>query len=147
MVVRTLQVGALSDGELLARSGSSRDAFHGLFGRHFKVVHWYLARRVGRDRADDLASQTFTIAFRRRETFRSDASDARPWLLGIAANLLMNERRAEQRSLQTVDRIQAQPLPTAGPRQPGRTSSTSATSFERPTPGQHCAQRSTERPH
>ena len=110
MAARTLQGGALSDGELLARSSTTPDAFHELFDRHFKVVHRYLARRVGRDRADDLASQTFTVAFTRRATFRTDATDARPWLLGIATNLLMNERRAEQRSLETVDRIQAQPL-------------------------------------
>jgi RNA polymerase sigma-70 factor (ECF subfamily) len=100
----------VTDGELLAQSSATADAFQELFDRHFKVVHRYLARRVGRDRADDLASQTFTVAFTRRRTFRTGAADARPWLLGIATNLLMNERRAEQRSLVTVDRIQAQPV-------------------------------------
>lgn len=111
MVARTLQAGSLTDGELIAQSRTSPDTFHGVFDRHFKAVHRYLARRVGRDRADDLASQTFTVAFTRRTTFRSDAADARPWLLGIATNLLMNDRRAEQRSLRTVGRIQAQPVP------------------------------------
>jgi RNA polymerase sigma-70 factor (ECF subfamily) len=111
MAARTLQGRSLTDSELLAQSSTTADAFHELFDRHFKAVHRYLARRVGRDRADDLASQTFTVAFTRRTTFRTDATDARPWLLGIATNLLRNERRAEQRSLETVDRIQAQPLP------------------------------------
>ncbi len=111
MSARTLQGRSLTDGELLAQSSTKADAFHELFDRHFKAVHRYLARRVGRDRADDLASQTFTVAFTRRTTFRTDATDARPWLLGIATNLLMNERRDEQRSLETVDRIQAQPVP------------------------------------
>jgi RNA polymerase sigma-70 factor, ECF subfamily len=110
MAARTLQGRSLTDGELLA-VGPTADAFHELFDRHFKAVHRYLARRVGRDRADDLASQTFTVAFTRRATFRTDAIDARPWLLGIATNLLMNERRAEQRSFETADRIQAQPVP------------------------------------
>jgi RNA polymerase sigma-70 factor (ECF subfamily) len=111
MLARTLQAGSLTDGELIAQSSTTADAFHELFDRHFKAVHRYLARRVGRDRADDLASQTFTVAFTRRATFRTDATDARPWLLGIATKLLMNERRAERRSLQAVDRIQAQPVP------------------------------------
>ena len=111
MAARTLQGRALTDGELIAQSSTMPDAFHELFDRHFKAVHRYLARRVGRDRADDLASQTFTVAFTRRTTFRTDATDARPWLLGIATNLLMNERRAEQRSLEAVARIKAQPVP------------------------------------
>jgi RNA polymerase sigma factor (sigma-70 family) len=111
MAARMLQGRCLTDGELLARSSTTAHAFHELFDRHFIAVHRYLARRVGRDRADDLASQTFTVAFTRRASFRADASDARPWLLGIATTLLMNERRAEQRSLETVDRIQAQPVP------------------------------------
>lgn len=108
MAARTRQARSLTDGELIAQSGTRGDAFHELFDRHFKVVHRYLARRVGRDRAEDLASQTFTVAFTRRASFRADASDARPWLLGIATNLLMNERRAERRSLEAVARIQGQ---------------------------------------
>jgi RNA polymerase sigma factor (sigma-70 family) len=116
MVARTLKARSLTDGELITQSRSAADAFHELFNRHFKAVHRYLVRRVGRDRADDLASQTFTVAFTRRVTFRSDASDARPWLLGIATNLLMNERRAEQRSLEAVARIQADRLRPAADR-------------------------------
>ena len=120
MAERTLQVRALTDGELIAQSSVTADAFHELFDRHFKAVHRYLARRVGGDRADDLASQTFTVAFTRRTTFRTDAADARPWLLGIATKLLMNERRAEQRSLAVVHRVQAERVWTvAGPADDG----------------------------
>lgn len=110
MAARTLQARCVTDAELIAQSRIRADAFHELFDRHFRPVHRYLARRVGADRADDLASQTFTVAFTRRATFRPEARDGRPWLLGIATNLLMNERRAEQRSLEAVARIQAQPL-------------------------------------
>ena len=111
MAARTLPGRSLADCELIARSSTTADAFHELFDRHFMTVHRYLARRVGPDRADDLASDTFTVAFTRRATFRTDATDARPWLLGIATNLLMNDRRAEQRSLEAVSRIRAQPVP------------------------------------
>jgi len=116
MAARTLPARSLSDGELIARSVKTTEAFHEVFDRHFTAVHRYLGRRVGRDRADDLASQTFTVAFTRRATFRADAPDARPWLFGIATNLVMNDRRAEQRLLEAVSRIEAEPAPpTAEP--------------------------------
>src|SRR5579859_3150954 len=76
-----------SDAELIAGSLSVPDAFRTVFDRHFDAVHRYLARRVGRARADDLASQTFVVAFERRASFRPEALDARPWLLGTAARL------------------------------------------------------------
>ncbi len=120
MASRALYVHSLTDGELITQSSLTAEAFHELFDRHFKAVHRYVARRVGSDRADDLASQTFTVAFARRATFRSEVRDGRPWLFGIATNLLMNERRAEQRSLEAVARLQAQSLrPAAEPVEDG----------------------------
>jgi RNA polymerase sigma-70 factor (ECF subfamily) len=91
----------------ISRSVRMPQAFEAIFDRHFDAVHRYLARRAGRERADDLASQTFVVAFERRATFRPDASDASPWLLGIATNLLANERRAERRLLETFARVSA----------------------------------------
>ena len=81
------------------------EAFAAIFGRHFDAIHAYLARRVGRARADDLASSTFTVAFERRRGFRADAGSARPWLFGIATNLLRNERRSEQRAVRALARV------------------------------------------
>jgi RNA polymerase sigma-70 factor (ECF subfamily) len=83
--------------------------FGEIFDRHFSSVHRYLGRRAGPERADDLASQTFTVAFQRRATFRAREVDARPWLLGIATNLLRNDWRSEQRLLETLARIGAEP--------------------------------------
>jgi RNA polymerase sigma factor (sigma-70 family) len=94
-----------TDGEAIARSLRSPRAFATIFDRHFAVIHRYLARRVGEEVADDLASQVFVIAFARRETFRSDRVDARPWLYGIAANLLRNHWRSEQRLLAVLGRL------------------------------------------
>jgi RNA polymerase sigma-70 factor (ECF subfamily) len=76
-----------------------------IFDRHFDAVHAYLLRRVGADRADDLASATFTIAFERRGSFRAATSSARPWLFGIATNLLRNEWRAQQRALEALSHL------------------------------------------
>jgi RNA polymerase sigma factor (sigma-70 family) len=107
MPVRGDIVGRESDADSIVRSLSAPDAFRRVFDTHFAAVHRYLARRVGQAHADDLASQTFVVAFERRASFRPDAVDARPWLLGIATHLLMNERRSEQRLLDTVARLAA----------------------------------------
>ena len=90
---------------MVAESFAAPEAFSAIFDRHFKGVHRYLSRRVGRELADDLASATFTVAFERRRSFRTDSDSAFPWLLGIATNLLRNYRRSEQRLLETVARL------------------------------------------
>ncbi len=105
MGARLLTRGASPDSVAIARSIARPDAFSAIFDRHFRAVHRYLSRRVGRELADDLASATFTVAFERRHRFRTDSDSAFPWLLGIATNLLRNYRRAEQRALQAVARL------------------------------------------
>jgi RNA polymerase sigma-70 factor (ECF subfamily) len=90
---------------VIARSLSDPGVFGAIFDRHFDAVHAYLTRRVGESTADDLAASTFTVAFERRRTFRREATTARPWLLGIATNLLRNERRAERRAFELLVRI------------------------------------------
>ena len=90
-----------SDASIIERSVKDPQAFSMLFERHFDEIHRYLARRIGVDRADDLAADVFTVAFARRATFRATA-DVRPWLFGIATNLLRNEWRAERRALNAL---------------------------------------------
>jgi RNA polymerase sigma-70 factor (ECF subfamily) len=101
----------LSDAMLIARSLAEPEMFSTIFDRHFATIHRYLARRVGSARADDLASQTFAVAFEGRTSFDVDVESARPWLFGIATNLMRNETRSEQRLLAAVARLDAQ---TAG---------------------------------
>ena len=111
---RPLTRGASPDSIAIARSISRPDAFSAIFDRHFRGVHRYLSRRVGRELADDLASATFTVAFERRRTFRTDSDSAFPWLLGIATNLLRNYRRSEQRALEAVARLGSTGVAFAG---------------------------------
>jgi RNA polymerase sigma factor (sigma-70 family) len=93
------------DGAAIARSLHDPEAFAEVFDRHYSFIHRYIARRAGRDLADDLASQTFTIAFSHRGRYRDDLGTARPWLLGIATNLLREQTRRERRRLDTVERL------------------------------------------
>jgi RNA polymerase sigma-70 factor (ECF subfamily) len=93
------------DGAAIARSLKSPEAFTHIFDRHFAFVHRYVSRRAGRDRADDVASQTFTVAFAHRGRYRDDLGTARPWLLGIATNLLRAEYRGDARVASIVERL------------------------------------------
>ena len=68
---------AIGDAVAISRSVEIPQAFEVIFDRHFDAVHRYLARRAGRQCADDLTSQTFVVAFERRTSFRREASDAR----------------------------------------------------------------------
>ncbi|MCW2926526.1 MAG: hypothetical protein JWM86_494 [Thermoleophilia bacterium] len=75
-----------------------------LVQRHHRVLFGYLARRVGRDLAEDVTSETFTRAFAQRSRFDQSRDDARPWLFGIATNLLRNNARSEVRQLRAYSR-------------------------------------------
>jgi RNA polymerase sigma-70 factor (ECF subfamily) len=92
-----------SDVELLARSLNEPEAFVPIFDRHFRAVHRYLHRRVGRELADDLAAETFALAFERRASCRSTSS-VLPWLYGISTNLLRRRWRTERRQLRAFGR-------------------------------------------
>jgi RNA polymerase sigma factor (sigma-70 family) len=95
-----------SDAAIVERSIADPQAFAALFDRHFDQIYGYLNRRVGHDRADDLAATTFTVAFERRATFRGQDS-VRSWLFAIATNLLRNEWRAQKRATSALAQLAA----------------------------------------
>ncbi|MCZ2815340.1 RNA polymerase sigma factor [Modestobacter sp. VKM Ac-2984] len=93
----------LSDEDVIVGSVTDPGQFAMLFDRHAPAVHRYLSRRVG-DLADDLLSETFLIAFRRRSAYRAVHVEVRPWLLGIATHLVHGQQRTEQRRLRALSR-------------------------------------------
>ncbi len=99
--------GRKPDAAVIEESLREPDRFTAVFERHFPAIHRYLARRVGSGPADDLAADVFVVAFERRSSFQQTANDARPWLYGIATNLLRGHHRAEQRRLGAVALLRA----------------------------------------
>jgi RNA polymerase sigma factor (sigma-70 family) len=87
---------ARSDGELLAESRRSPEAFADIVRRHSSAVHGYLARRAGRQIADELLGEVWLRAFRSRHTYNTQFLDARPWLYGIARNTLRAHWRLDR---------------------------------------------------
>lgn len=89
--------GRADDAELIRRSERDPEAFAELFNRHAPALRRYVARRLGPSLADDIVSDAFLAAFRRRDRYDLSHSDARPWLYGIAARLVSRHRRVEVR--------------------------------------------------
>ncbi|MBW8486800.1 RNA polymerase sigma factor [Actinomadura parmotrematis] len=101
--------GATDDAELVTASLHEPERFALLYDRYFGDIHRYLAARLGGETADDLAAETFLIAFRRRADFDAARGGAlRPWLYGIATNLVSQHRRTERRRLRALGRIGAE---------------------------------------
>jgi RNA polymerase sigma-70 factor (ECF subfamily) len=98
-------MGDASDAEVIGRSLDDPHAFAALFDRHAGLVFRFLVRRVGRDGAEELLGETFRIAFERRSSFDTGYASARPWLYGIATNLLAKHRRTEARRLRATARL------------------------------------------
>jgi len=98
-----------TDAEVIEASIRDPRAFRQLFTRHFDRLFTYFARRLGRDAADDLTAEVFLTAFDRRARYDLHYPDARPWLYGIAANLLRRHRRTEGRRLRAYARHAGQP--------------------------------------
>jgi DNA-directed RNA polymerase specialized sigma24 family protein len=99
-----------SDAEVIAASIGDPPAFGALFDRHAAVLFRFLVRRVGPDVADTLLGEAFRIAFERRATFDVGRTTARPWMYGIATNVLAKHRRTEARRLRATAHLAARPV-------------------------------------
>ncbi len=88
-------VEAETDGTLIERSCRGRpDAFVEVVRRHEVAVHGFLARRAGYQVAADLLGEVWLRAFAGRGGYDPARRDARPWLYGIARNVLRAHWRA-----------------------------------------------------
>lgn len=97
----------VSDAEVMVASLADPEAFGAIFDRHAETLLRYLVRRVELDTAEGLLAELFRVAFERRARFDPARTNARPWLYGIAANLLLKHRRSEARRLRATARLLA----------------------------------------
>jgi RNA polymerase sigma factor (sigma-70 family) len=104
---------AESDARIIAASEADPQMFALIFERHYDAVFSYVGRRAGSAVADELAAETFIAAFQSRQRYDTTRPAARPWLLGIATNLLRHHRRSEVRRLRAFARLD-RPEPSAG---------------------------------
>jgi RNA polymerase sigma factor (sigma-70 family) len=97
------------DGSLRARLRAGHaSAFAELFDEHADVIYRYAVRSCGNWAvAEDVVSATFLEAWRRRGTLNPGEDPVRPWLFGIATNVLRNTARGSRRHLAALARIPA----------------------------------------
>lgn len=88
--------------ERAVRDGDTR-AFEALVRRHQGLVRAQLRRLLGHDAAmaDDLAQETFVLAWRKLEQFRGDSRFA-TWLYRIAHSCFLQFLRSHGRQAETV---------------------------------------------
>ena len=71
-----------------------REAFRAIYEAHHAAVWAYFARRAPRDEVEDLAAETFAIAWRQ---LPRRLERPLPWLYAVAGNVLANHRRKSAR--------------------------------------------------
>ena len=98
----------VSDSASIGASVTDPERFAEIFHRHWDEIHHYVYRRLGPEAAEDVSAETFAIAFHGRRRYDLTRSDARPWLYGIATNVIGRHRRAERRRNQTLARANAE---------------------------------------
>lgn len=84
-------------------------SFDEVFAAEFGPLHGYISRRIGVSAADDLTAETFAVAYRRWEDVDPNRP-VRPWLYGIASNLMRHQWRKERRMLRAYARTGADPV-------------------------------------
>lgn len=100
-----------SDGAVIELSLTNSETFGELFDRHWEAIHRYCRSRAGSSDGEGLAAETFRLAFDRRLTYDTRRADARPWLLGLATNVIRNHLRGQARGQRAAGRLD--PSPTA----------------------------------
>ena len=73
---------------------SDPQAFRAIYETHHAAVCAYFARRAPRDEVEDLAAETFTVAWRK---LPRRVEHPLPWLYAVAGKVLANHRRKAAR--------------------------------------------------
>ena len=93
---------------------SKSERFHELYVEHYAAVLGYCLRRMGHDEASSAADETFTVAWRRILDV-PDGEGALPWLYGVAAKTLANQRRSQRRRHSLASKLRGLGHPTEMP--------------------------------
>lgn len=101
----TAEVGEqVDDAELAAGFGRDPERFSAVYDRYFRDIYLYVAGRLDVQAAEDIAAEVFLTAFGQRDRFDAARGSLRPWLFGIATNMVARHRRKEARHLKALAR-------------------------------------------
>ncbi|MFC5185503.1 RNA polymerase sigma factor [Actinomadura harenae] len=100
----------VDDASVIGRSRREPEAFAEVFRRHAPDIKRYVTRRLGAEAAEDVVAETFLAAFSQRDGYDMSRPNARPWLFGIATNLMRRHVRTEVRQLHVLQRTGSDPV-------------------------------------
>lgn len=90
-------------------------AFDQIFDDYAADIFKYLARRLGDQNAADVTAEVFRLAIEGRTRYDpSRGMGVRPWLYGIAANLIRSHYRKEERQRRALKRLTWSAVPSGG---------------------------------
>ena len=92
-----------------AVQGRDRDWFINLYQDNYRILLAYARRRVDEQTADEVVSETFLVAWRRRDDVPE--SYERAWLFGVARNTILTAARSARRLSRLRSRIRSTTLP------------------------------------
>jgi RNA polymerase sigma factor (sigma-70 family) len=92
------------DAAVIRQSRADPERFADIFRRYHVEIRGYIARRIGDKTADDVTAEVFLAAFDQRERYDLARPCARPWLYGIATNLVAAHWRQEKRQYRLLVR-------------------------------------------
>ena len=102
--------GRVSDDALAAaRVRCDPEVFTEVYDCYFRAIYLYVAARLGMVPAEDIAAETFAVEFGQRDRIDPARGGLRPWLFGIATNLVARHRRAEARRYRALARTRDMP--------------------------------------
>jgi len=111
---------AVTDRALWRRAaGGEAEAFGEIYERHANVIYNFCFRRTADwALAEDLTATVFLEAWRKRRRVVFDDEDAvRPWLFGVANNVIRNEARRHRRFARALAGLAApRPAPDSSER-------------------------------
>lgn len=96
------------DAELVARFRRDPNQFTAVYDRYFPDVYRYAVGRLDVQTGEDIAAETFCVAFAQRDGFDPGRGGLRPWLFGIATKLMARHRRKEARHYKALTRVGAE---------------------------------------
>lgn len=81
---------------------SNSDRLEAIFREHYEAVLAYARRRAPAEVADDVAAETFAIAWRKADQIPQEPL---PWLLGVARRVLSTHQRSTRRRSRLRNRL------------------------------------------
>ena len=89
----------------------ARVRFSHMYGALYGRIHAYAQRRVGAEAADEVAAETFLVAWRRLDAIPSEPL---PWLYGVARNVVLRHHAGHARQAAAQDALELErPAPEA----------------------------------